>query len=155
MFASMIYNSIDDIVILWGGRLWEPLEDNSIWEYEITSNKWIEFPNDEGPKVAYAYPSMVHITAENKILLFGGGLLESTFVGNPINDTWEFDCKSRKWVALITKNSPPPVTIHSMVYVPKDNKLILFGGETESMYSNRILEGTWILSIKDSKWDKK
>ena len=151
----MIYNSIDNKVILWGGRLWEPLNDNSIWEYDFAKNNWVEIINNEGPEFAYAYPALVHISLNNRVLLFGGGILESTFVGKPVNDAWIYDCESRKWVEINTKNAPPPVTIHSMVYLPKGNEVVLFGGEIESMYSNNILEGIWFLSIEDWAWDKR
>ncbi|MBA7533166.1 N-acetylneuraminate epimerase [subsurface metagenome] len=155
MYASMINNSVDNKVILWGGRLWEPLKDNSIWEYDFNKNNWIEIINEEGPVIAYAYPSIVHIPLNNRLFLFGGGKLESTFVGNPVNDAWVFDCEARKWSEVKSKNSPPPVTNHSMIYLPKLNEVILFGGEIGSMYSNKILEGIWIMSIKDWAWQKK
>ena len=155
MYASMIYNSIEDKVILWGGRVWEPLNDNSIWEFDLGDKNWAEIINGEGPETAYAYPAMVHITSNNRLFLFGGGKLESTFVGTPVNEAWIFDCETRKWIEVDTKNTPPPVTVHSMLYLPKANDIVLFGGETESMYSNNIIEGIWVLSIKDLTWDKK
>jgi len=155
MFASMIYNSAEDKIVLWGGRLWEPLADNSIWEYDYYRNNWAEIENIDGPKTSYAYPAMVYIEEKNDLILFGGGILESAFVGKQVNEMWKFDFVDEKWLLLNTTNTPPPVTIHSMVYVPKIEEIILCGGEIRSMYSNNILEGTWILSIKDLVWDKK
>jgi len=154
MYASMAYNSEKNKIILWGGRLLEPLADNSLWEYDFTINNWTEIQTTDGPTASYAYPAMVFIPSKNELILFGGGILETAFVGKQVNDTWKFDCENNKWAVINTKNSPPPVTIHSMVFVPKDNKIVLFGGEIERMYSNRILEGTWTLSIENLKWEK-
>ena len=71
MYASMTYNSNDNKVILWGGRLWEPLKDISIWEHDFAKKNWIEIINNEGPEIEYAYPGLFHISSKNWLLLFG------------------------------------------------------------------------------------
>lgn len=66
MYASMAYNSKEDITILWGGRLIEPLEDNSLWKYNLKKDEWSQIQTMNGPNQTFAYPSMVS-TSQIKI----------------------------------------------------------------------------------------
>ena len=152
MYASMAYNTVEDKIILWGGRLIGPLNDNSIWKYNLNENEWTPISLKGGPPHTYAYPSMVYNSKNNSILIFGGGKLESAFKGRQNNELWTFDFNNSKWELVATDGPPTPVSLHSMTFIPDEDKIVLFGGEIEGMYSNRVLPGTWILDLTNYQW---
>lgn len=152
MYASMAYNSIEDNIVLWGGRLIEALDDNSLWKYDLNKNEWTQISLSGGPAHAYAYPSMIYNPKRNRIVLFGGGKLESAFKGKQNNELWTFDFNDSKWQLAITHGAPTPVSLHSMMLIPDENEMILFGGEIEVMYSNKMLQGTWVLDLENHQW---
>jgi hypothetical protein len=154
MYAIMAYNSKEDKTILWGGRLIEQLEDNSIWSYSLKDDEWFQIQAAGGPKNAYAYSSMIYLPEKNIIALFGGGKLESAYVGSQMNEFWTFDFIKMKWELVPTKGTPVPVCLHSMIFIPSANEAVLFGGEINGMYSNTMLQGTWVLNLNQYTWKK-
>ena len=154
MYAAMIFNNNAKKAIMWGGRQLEPLGDKSIWEYDFIKDSWGEIKYDEGPETPYAYPAMIYDDQNDEIIVFGGGVLEAPFVGKQTNIIWKYNFKLKNWAFYEIKDSPPPVTIHSMVLNPNLRKAVVFGGENYRMYSNILLQGTWILDLKKLKWKK-
>jgi N-acetylneuraminic acid mutarotase len=155
MYFAMTYDQSNDRVILWGGRMQNPISDNKIWTYDFNSDNWQFKDNIGGPEKPLAYPSMVFRKKTKDNILFGGAILESVFKGSPINSTWSYNLKQNKWEQLIPKISPPPMANHSMTYDTKRNTIFLFGGELEALYSNKLSGNSWLFDSKLNNWIKK
>jgi len=155
MYATLAYNSKEDNILLWGGRLIESLDDHSLWKYSLKTNTWTKIPNIDGPEFSYAYPNMVYNPKRNELILFGGGKLTEAFAGTLTDELWRFDIDESKWHKLSSENAPPPVYLHSMLLLEEQNQVILFGGEIEKMYSNILLPGTWKLDLNNYEWSEK
>lgn len=155
MYATMVYNSKEGNILLWGGRLIESLDDRSLWKYDLNANTWTQITDAGGPDFAYAYPNTVYNPKRNELILFGGGILTEAFTGTLTDELWKFDIHESKWHKLSSENVPPPLYLHSMLLLEDQNQVILFGGEIEKMYSNILLPGTWKLDLNNYEWDKK
>jgi len=57
------------------------------------------------------------------VVMFGG----RDPVGNPLNDTWEYD--GTTWTRVTTAHTPPARYLHGMVYDTRRQVMVLFGGE--------------------------
>lgn len=155
MYFDMTYDPYNDKVVIWGGRLLKPLTDNKIWIYDFNNDSWKPGENIGGPQKPLAYPSIVYRKKSKDIILFGGAILEAPFKGTPLNSTWSYNLNQNMWTQLSPKNSPPPMANHSMAYDLKNNTIILFGGELEALYSNKISGDLWIYNSKLNTWIKK
>jgi N-acetylneuraminic acid mutarotase len=155
IYFAMTYDNLNDKVILWGGRKKDPIFDNRIWIYDFNTDQWESKENIEGPEKPLAYPSMVFRDKTKDLILFGGVTLESAFKGTLTNKTWSFKLNQNKWEKLSPKISPPPIANHNMAYNPKKKIIFLFGGELETVYSNKLSGDTWIYDSKQNTWLKK
>lgn len=77
--------------------------------------------------------SMVYDSARDKIVLFGGTGLSLN------NDTWEWSGEDRRWMQIVTKNSPIGRYGHAMVYDSNRERVVLYGGTTNT----DVLGDTW------------
>ena len=72
-----------------------------------------------------ALSRMVYDPARKQIVLFGGDQLDRLLA-----DTWVFDCASQRWLEQRPSLGPSPRGGHALVYLPKSQRILLFGGYT-------------------------
>lgn len=89
------------------------------------------------------------ITA-NKMLVWGGCDIEDyRYCRNYYNDGALFDPKTGTWQPLQTIGTPPsPRRLHTMVYVPEQQVMIIWGGE----FNERYLNDGAFLNLKTLEW---
>lgn len=74
------------------------------------------------------------------------------------NDTWIYDCKTRKWRQVWAKVCPAPRKGASLVYLPKSKRLALVGGESAntefSFYRTYVSLPTdvWTYDASSNQW---
>ena len=68
---------------------------------------------------------MVYDPVNRQIVLFGGDQLDRLLA-----DTWVFDCESQRWQEKRPALGPSPRGGHALVYLPKSERILLFGGYT-------------------------
>lgn len=154
MYFAMTYDQHNDKVLLWGGRKLEPIVDNKIWTYDFNDDSWESHLVNNGPPKPLAYPSMTYRDKTKDILIFGGGDLESPFVGKTTNTLWLYNLRKNKWKKIVTEISPPNLANQSLAYDKINNRVILFGGELNNLYSNKVSSETWIFYSSKNKWVK-
>lgn len=71
----------------------------------------------------------------NKLVLFGGRVGNSTYLG----DTWEFDFASSTW-SLVASSGPAIRAESGMTWDPTRQKIVLFGGRNNSVNFNDFWE---------------
>jgi N-acetylneuraminic acid mutarotase len=155
MYFAMTYDRENDKIIIWGGRKKDPITDNSIWIYDYNKDTWESKENIGGPEKPLTYSVMVNRSIAKDNIIFGGAILESVYKGTLTNTTWSYDLKLNKWEKLSPKISPPPIADHNMAYDTKRNTIFLFGGELETLYSNKLCGDSWIFDSSLDSWIRK
>lgn len=152
----------DNFLYVYGG--YNPLDThktyNDLWRYNISTNTWIQLPDNESlaPKPC-ASSSM--ILWRNNIFIFGG--TGFPFAENNSNDLFMYSLKSFKWMDLsklasdrkaasqrtakvktkhcgcyrIVDSAPSPKYGQSMVMSP-DQKLFLYSGTTGQLFLSEL-----------------
>jgi len=136
----------DDKGKVTSARRWFPAHCGT-WTFSEESKKWtaIEQPLGQQPS-GRILPGMACDAAEKKIVLFGGDDLARCF-----DDTWLYDCASRRWEKLDLPVRPAPRAGHAMVYDPEGKVVLLVGGYTGGW---KALKDVWAFSTKEKKWTR-
>ncbi len=107
--ASMVYNSNDQKIYLFGGRVGYGVGQtfyNDIYTYDVPSRTWTKLnPVGAKPaarqKAAWAYDS-----TNNIFLMFGGNNDSGIGLDVPFGDTWVFSPANNTWTQLNLAQSP-------------------------------------------------
>jgi hypothetical protein len=79
---------------------------------------------------------MIRDPKRDRLLVFGG------YNGARFADIWSYDLSSMSWEAVAAEGTPPIARhLHSAVYVPEHDGMLVFGGSVESGVQNE----TWFL----------
>jgi N-acetylneuraminic acid mutarotase len=141
----MVYDPTADEVIIFGGaNQFGDVLLNDIWAYDPSKNAWRNLkPSGVLPSVR-AGPSMVYALVSDKVIMFGGGDMNSV-----LNDTWAYDPVTNVWSDLSPSGPLPPArTGQSMVYDPSTGQVIMFGGSDENGFFN----DTWTYDPVANAW---
>src|SRR3989339_24266 len=139
---SITYNKLINKIVLFGGFDGNNAL-NDTWIYNPNTEQWSKKTTINNPPVRYGH--ILVANGSNKVILFGG------YDGNSFfNDTWEYDLDLNDWTQIITVSTPPVLGFSSADYDVTNDKIILFGGQSETgliKYS-----GTWIYHLNGSSW---
>lgn len=141
---AMSYDSESDRVILFGGTPDGNLRLNDTWAYDYLSNTWINITPAIAPSPRNSH-AMAYDSQNDKIILFGGGI--GTGIGN--NETWTYDYNANKWTKMTPSKSPSARWYHDMSYDSRDDRIILFGGDTTG---NLLSDETWVYDYNKNQW---
>jgi hypothetical protein len=110
-----------------------PLDD--LWEWD--GSTWSQVQSDVRPAPRWD-TAMAYDPVRKSLILFGG-------VGNPplpyadangyLRDTWEWQSSTRKWGQLFPASGPDAVSMHGMVTDSGRAKVLLYGGQNNSLNS--------------------
>ncbi|MCC6866684.1 MAG: T9SS type A sorting domain-containing protein [Ignavibacteria bacterium] len=119
-------------MVIYGGQDTGPLDD--IWQCALSSYTWSDITPAIKPPARF-WNSMIYYGNGN-ILIFGG--LGTTAK----NDMWKFNMTTNTWQNIFQGFTLPAARwgMHT-IYVPADDKMIIFGGEGDSLYKD-----TWQFS---------
>lgn len=132
---TMIYDSTDQQIIIFGGRESQYISTNILndsWSYSPSQNNWVEFSNSIVPPTSSA--CLVYDSTNHLAILFGGvSRISPTLF---MNGTWLFDLQQKEWLNLNssngrTINSYPEFTIifFVMLSVSRKTKQRVLKGE--------------------------
>lgn len=110
--------------VLFGGNA---LLNTNAQTWTYSPNNWSQRTPALAPS-ARAWHVMTWDATQRRAILFGG----SAALGGPLRaDTWAFDPRTDTWVLLTNVGTPPSARfLASMVYVPDQQRHLLFGGGT-------------------------
>lgn len=140
---SMVYDSTNDVVVLFGG-MDSVGRDDETWIYNFTDNSWTNMnPPSTKPSARWRH-SMVYDSTHEVVVLFGG------FDGGGFDDeTWVYNYTDNTWTNMTTSlNKPSARWGHSMVYDSTHDRVILFGGDAMDGYNDEI----WIYDYVTNTW---
>ncbi len=153
IYHGMAYNSAADKTIVWGGRPFEEKSDTRLWIYDLHSNTWNFRDPPSGPASRYVYPALAYNPIDDLMIMFGGLELSSDFSGRIHSETWVYDFEKNEWHQIKCAHQPESRSHHAAVFIDKDEKFFLFGGEIISAYSNEVANDAWFFDLKNNHWE--
>jgi len=150
---ALVYAENVGKVILFGG--WDGVDLNDTWAYDPVQNTWTDLaPSGEVPSARHDH-ALVYDSATGKLVLFGG-ISASDYM--ELDDTWAYDPEANTWTDLAPAGAlPQSRCLHSLVYDPVGQKVILFGGSRRGgclgdMWAYDSAANTWTeLSLSGDK----
>jgi hypothetical protein len=132
--ASLAYDAATETVVLFGGSLIHigqsggGSSSNETWTWDGVT--WTQrFPPVSPPARGWnATNGMVFDSRRGKVLLFGGYTEQFVIM----DDTWEWDGKSKTWTQQFPAHSPSPRTA-TLAYDETSKQVFLFGGWTNGI----------------------
>ena len=141
-YHTMIYDSKNDQVILFGGSDNSYNILNDTWIYTYNNNSWENMNSITSPSVGMGH-SMVYDSTHDQVILFGGLYR---------NETWIYKYNNNSWVNMNPITSPSSRSFHSMVYDSTHDQIILFGGEKYIDGSIMDINEVWIYNFNNNWW---
>jgi alpha-tubulin suppressor-like RCC1 family protein len=150
-FHSMVWDPIEQKVIMFGGYGTSPTYKNDLWWYDPasgTNGAWLMKIDNGTPSPtlpsARDRHSMVWDTVGQRVIMFGG------YGGANKNDLWWYEPISNTWTMKIDQDvvgSPSARRYHSMVW--GGQSVIMFGGSAAGGFKNDLwwyepVSNTWI-----------
>lgn len=140
---SLIYNNMDNMTYLFGGRT--SVYKRDLWKYNQSSFNWSQISSVTTPPIRY-WHDMTYVNDLNVGFLFGGRNAEV------LDDTWFFNFDSSDWVNPTPEHSPSPRLLFSMIYNSNDKRVYLYGGMGES--SARNYDDFWSFDFTSNRWEQ-
>jgi hypothetical protein len=139
----LAYDNNTNKLLLYGGGFYYSREKrtayNDTWEFD--GSVWQKKSNQSLPEKIH-HTAAVFDPVRKAIVLFGGF---STGENKVLNETWLYG--QGDWKKLPTKTFPPARNLHAMFYDPKNNGVVIIGGD---QLSPDGLRDMWIL--KNDAW---
>jgi len=135
--ATMVYDSLADRVILFGGT--SSIQNNETWAYDFEANVWTRKvpPNSPSPRQAHG---MAYDAESDRTVLFGGAYTQS-------NETWAYDFMRDRWTRMDPPTHPSGRWGSRMAYDPSSDRVVLFGG-----WSGVYSAETWGYDFNSNLW---
>jgi hypothetical protein len=139
---SMVYDSVNQKIILFGGVDLGDNWLNETWIYDSRTNSWTQvFPQNSPPNRGST--SVYYDRQAQKVILFGG----YGDTGGNLDDTWSYDYTTNNWTNLNPINKPTGRYGARMVYDPINQRGIMFGGRIIT-----IMDDTWVYYLANNSW---
>ena len=127
LHTAVYANDMGRMVIYAGQDDNGPRDD--IWECQLSSYAWNNISPAVKPPSRF-WNSMIYYNGGN-IIIFGG------LGTGPKNDMWKFRMGSNLWEFIVQGAVVPPARWgHTGIYIPEQDRMIIFGGEGDSLYSD-------------------
>jgi len=124
--------------------------DDTTFALDPATNTWTNLKPSTHPACCrtLAWASMCYDPINDEMLLFGGGLATNAEGGAP---TWLYDCRNNTWYRPELKLQPPLRCVAPIVYEPKNQVMVLFGGYDQAA----ALNDTWVYHCRTRRWERR
>ncbi|HUW91093.1 MAG TPA: kelch repeat-containing protein [Candidatus Nanopelagicaceae bacterium] len=139
---SMVYDPVNQKIILFGGVDLSDNWLNETWIYDSTTNSWTQVFPDSAPPIRGS-ASMFYDVQTQKVIVFGG-YRDS---GNHLDDTWAYDYTTNNWTNLNPISKPTGRYGAPMIYDPINQRGLMFGGRTST-----YLDESWVYYYSNNTW---
>ena len=147
--AAMAYDAESDRIILYSGFIsgdnYAPLDT---WAFDMNTKTWTQM---KAPGPAYHFGhSLVYNSKADRMILFGGWNIPDNVA---MNDTWAYDYNTDTWTEMKPVVSPPGRNFQSMVYDPKADRVIMWGGGgvTDADSDTSV----WVYDYNTNTWEER
>jgi hypothetical protein len=149
--TSAVYDPGSNRLIVFGGSS-ATVGLNDVWVLSNANGSggapaWTELAPSGGAPSARAGFSAVYDATNNRMTIYGGG--DSSGI---LNDAWVLSDANGlggtpTWTQLGPFTEFPEArNVHSAVYLPSTNKMVVFGGATQSSTGDTAVNDVWVLS---------
>ncbi|HXJ93180.1 MAG TPA: kelch repeat-containing protein [Terriglobia bacterium] len=148
-YASAVYDAADDIMMVFGG--YDGSLDGDLWVLNHAggvsgSPAWVQLnPTGTTPSARYQH-SAVYDAADNRMIIYGGHTKKAA----EITETWVLANANGLGGApfwTLTSSDGPQRALHSAIYDPATNKMVIFGGQVpKSVNGNPTEDHVWVLN---------
>jgi hypothetical protein len=150
---KMTYDFESDRIIMYGGFKGTSTRDtfwNETWAYNYNLNEW-EFMEPDINPTPRIYHDMCYDIQSDRVIMWGG----RPYTEVDSNNIWIYDYNSNSWEQLENQNGPVRrFTYHSIVYDPKVDKTIIFGGVIlDSFFGGDLTNEVWSYDLNDNTWE--
>ncbi len=155
LWSSLCYDrQHKQFVLFGGGNVQSNRGDPGTWVYSPPDNTWTDLKLARQPSQR-ANSQLVFDPVAKKVVLFGGDQLHQLLA-----DTWTFDLANREWQQVATSRCPTPRAGHSLVWLPKSQRVLLLGGYgytsdtgyVAGLYQPLPFEA-WVFDTATGSWD--
>lgn len=113
-------------MIIYAGQDTGPLDD--IWSLNIDDFQWQNLTPQLKPPARF-WNSTIY--SGNGVIIFGG------LGSNALADMWKFSVNTNLWEQVSQGSTIPGARWgHSGIYIPQQDRMIIFGGEGDSLYKD-------------------
>ncbi len=110
------------------------------------SRRWIELDTTGDEPGILAEHSAVFDAARNRLVIFGGFILEAR------DETFALDITTGVWSRLASSPSTPPARFnHSCVLDSRRNRMVIFGGTNQGLF---LLDDVWAFDLQTDTWTR-
>ncbi|MCW4051153.1 MAG: hypothetical protein NWE89_15630 [Candidatus Bathyarchaeota archaeon] len=145
MGNRMIYDPINEKVILIGGAIWSDHYTfyNDLWSFDPVTHTWEEITTSVRPSGRFNH-MMVYLPDRHQVFLFGGFSARDR-----IGDTWLYDIEGNMWTQLHPTDTPSMRSDAAIAYDEENRVVVLFGG-----YGNNEEhpDDTWVYDFVVENW---
>ena len=141
---SMVYDPINQKIILFGGVDLSDNWLNDTWIFNSRTNTWTEVYPENNPPIRGS-ASIFYDNQAQKVIIFGG-YRES---GGHLDDTWVYDYSTNNWTNLDPIVKPTGRYGAPMIYDPINQRGLMFGGSTSI-----IMDDTWVYYYSNNTWSE-
>lgn len=160
------YDPCQDRIILFGGNDFQPEQcatygpkrfKEDTWVYSPAHQNYVRLLTEHSPHPR----GRAHMTTDlsrKKLYLYGGRYRQEGTTGTytVFDDLWEFDLNTESWRERFTTGDlPGPRTNSGLVYDPRGDRLVLFGGNSTGNAMNFLSnDHTFVLDLKTMTWSR-
>jgi hypothetical protein len=129
------YDSARDQMLMFGGYGGTFLNDT--WSLSLAGTPtWLPL-TPAGPPAPRDLHAAILDPVRDRMLMYGGNQS-----GSPLSDTWSFSLASGTWSVLAGGGIPIARSLHSAIYDPVGQRMIVFGG-----YDGAGMNDSWVSSL--------
>jgi len=135
--STMVYDSNDDVVILFGGYELTEVR-NDTWVYNLSTNTWTQMHPKVSPS-GRSSQSMAYDSQNGVVVLYGGAGVYKA-------ETWTYNLSADTWTNMYPSRNPAYRTSAAMAYDSRNGVCVLHGGSSD--YKN----DTWTYDYDANAW---
>ncbi|HNT28181.1 MAG TPA: kelch repeat-containing protein, partial [bacterium] len=141
-----LYDDINDVLVVFGGKLYGPTNDLYFYYPEV--NRWYLIEPTGTLPSARNHMGIAHDRKRDRYIIWGGSPDNGT--SGLLADMWEYDRVANEWSEVTQNGTIPSVRRGAkMVYDSRRHRLLLFGGQTTS---NTLLNDLYEFDIDSATW---
>lgn len=119
------------------------------WTFDAAAGRWSQQQPSRAPSPRYG-AAMAYDEESQMLVLFGGAVRSaSSFVNDPLGDTWTYDVATDTWTELSPAASPPARAWHRMAYDPGRDRILMFGGGAPGEADGLV----WAYDANANSWE--
>ena len=154
--SRMAYDAESDRIILFGGSDLNTAETlNDTWAYDYETNSWTEM-DPFVRATPHHYADMVYVPSLDRVVMFGGMVIDESGVGQPLNDMWAYDFNEDTWEELQPLNVPQARAYHTLAYDARQDLIVMYGGvlSEEDWPNEPTIDETWVYDVAAKEWSQ-